>query len=69
LIVPVFGGRRGHPTLIGQDCFAELLALPEEAAPRGLLRQHEAEIHFVPVSGDAILRDLDVPADYARYRR
>ena len=69
LIVPVFGGRRGHPTLIAQDYFAELLALPEEAAPRDLLRRHEAEIHFVPVSGDAILRDLDVPADYARYRR
>ena len=69
LIVPVFGGRRGHPTLIGQDYFAELLALPEEAAPRDLLRRHEAEIHLVPVSGDAILRDLDVPADYARYRR
>jgi molybdenum cofactor cytidylyltransferase len=68
LIVPVFGGRRGHPTLIDQAYFAELLALPEEAAPRDLLRRHEGEIHFVPVSGDAILRDLDVPPDYQKYR-
>jgi molybdenum cofactor cytidylyltransferase len=68
LIAPVFNGRRGHPPLIGQDYFAELLALPASAAPRDLLRRHERDIHLVPVTSDAILRDLDVPADYAESR-
>jgi molybdenum cofactor cytidylyltransferase len=68
LIAPVFNGRRGHPPLIGRAYFDELLALPPTAAPRDLLRRHEDEIYLVAAPDETILRDLDVPADYAESR-
>ena len=68
LIAPEFQGRRGNPVLIDRAYFAELLELPPDAAPRHLLRRHEADLHLVPVSSDSILRDLDDPGEYERWR-
>jgi molybdenum cofactor cytidylyltransferase len=64
LIAPTFGGQRGNPVLIGRAYFGELLALPDGAAPRDLLRRHQNRLHLVPVSSEAILIDLDRPEDY-----
>lgn len=66
LIAPVFRGKRGNPVLIGRRYFAELLALPADAAPRTLLQRHAARLHLEEAGTDAILRDLDRPEDYAR---
>lgn len=68
LIAPVYQGQRGNPVLIDQAYFPALLALPPGAAPRDLLRQHAAELHLVDVDTDAVLRDLDYPAEYEQQR-
>ncbi len=68
LIAPEFQGQRGNPVLIDRTYFAELLELPPSAAPRHLLRHHEAGLHLVPVTSDSILRDLDNPGEYERWR-
>ncbi len=68
LIAPAHGGRRGNPVLIDRAFFAALLALPAGAAPRDLLATHPDELYLVPVADDAVLRDLDTPADYAAQR-
>ncbi len=68
LIAPIFKEQRGNPVLIGRAYFRELLALTPNAAPRHLLRRHRRVLHLLPVNTDAILRDLDDPADYARWR-
>lgn len=68
LIAPVYRGRRGNPVLIDRRYFAELLALPPEAAPRALLQRHAGDIHYVEFDDDAILHDLDRPEDYERLR-
>lgn len=68
LIAPVWNGRRGNPVLIGRRYFAELLALLPGDAPRTLLQRHGANLHLVPAISDAILRDLDTPAAYHRWR-
>jgi molybdenum cofactor cytidylyltransferase len=61
---PSFAGRRGHPILMDRSLWDELLALPSESAPRDLLAKHQAEIDYVAMDSDAILRDIDTPADY-----
>jgi molybdenum cofactor cytidylyltransferase len=66
LIAPVFGGKRGNPVLIGRRYFAELLALPTDAAPRTLLQRHAARLHLEEVGTDVVLRDLDRLEDYER---
>jgi molybdenum cofactor cytidylyltransferase len=68
LIAPFFEGRRGNPVLIGRPYFEELLDLPSGGAPRDLLRKYAAEVVHVPVETDTILRDLDDPDEYDRWR-
>jgi molybdenum cofactor cytidylyltransferase len=68
LLAPSFRGRRGNPVLIGRRYFAELLALPAGAAPRDLLKSHPEDVVTVEVSTDSVLRDLDRPEDYERWR-
>ena len=68
LIAPVYEGRRGNPVLIGRPYFDKLAALPPGAAPRDLLIRYQAELHLVAVDTDSILRDLDRPQDYERWR-
>ncbi len=66
IIAPQYGSRRGNPVLIGRPHFAELLALPPDAAPRDLLRRHP--VALVPVPTDAILQDIDNLDDYHRHQ-
>jgi molybdenum cofactor cytidylyltransferase len=68
LIAPTHRGRRGNPVLIDRRYFAELLALPPDAAPRLLLQRHPDDLLTVEVETDAILHDLDRPEDYERWR-
>jgi molybdenum cofactor cytidylyltransferase len=68
LIAPVYEGQRGNPVLIGRSYFDELLALPVGSAPRALLRRHRPQLYLVPVDSDAVLRDLDRPEEYERWR-
>ncbi len=63
-----FRGRRGHPVLFGRACFDALLALPGDAAPRALVARHPAAVKLVEVASDVVLRDLDTPEDYERWR-
>lgn len=55
-------GKVGHPVLIGQPYFAQLLALPPSATPRHLLKHHP--VHLIPVATSTIHQDLDTPEAY-----
>lgn len=68
IVAPVFEGQRGNPVLIGRSCFDALLALPPGSAPRDLLKAHAGEVHLVNVASDAVLRDIDRPQEYERWR-
>ena len=68
LIAPTYAGRRGNPVLINRRYFPDLLALPNSAAPRDLLRQHQDKLHLLPVDSNSILHDIDDPQDYGRWQ-
>lgn len=68
LLAPVYEGRRGNPVLFGRRYFEGLLALPQGAAPRDLLRQHGHELRLIDVGTEAILQDIDRPGEYERLR-
>lgn len=68
LIAPAYEGQRGNPVLIDRRYFAELLALPEGAAPRHLLRRHPDDVLLLPVDSPGVLIDLDDPQSYERWR-
>ena len=65
IVVPAFRGRRGHPVLVCLGYRGEILALDPAEGLRQLMRAHPDDV-FEAEAGDAnILRDLDVPEDYA----
>jgi len=66
LIVPTHRGRRGHPVVIGQALFPELLALPPEEPANTLIRKYRDATSFVEVADPGILLDVD---DAEAYRR
>ena len=68
LVAPSHDGRRGNPVLIGRRYFEEVTALPWGEAPRALLRRHASEVHLVPVESEAVLVDIDRPAEYESRR-
>lgn len=69
VVIPSFAMRRGHPFFLPRDLWDELLALPLSDSLRTLMRRHDDAVCYVDVQTDAILRDMDTPADYAALRR
>lgn len=69
IIIPSFEMRRGHPMLIERQLWPEILALPIGFAAREVINRHSAEIHYVTVGNDSILRDMDTPQEYENERK
>jgi molybdenum cofactor cytidylyltransferase len=65
IVVPTFQGRRGNPVLWPRRYFAELRGILGDTGARGLLETHAAEVVAVPIESDAILADVDTPANLA----
>jgi molybdenum cofactor cytidylyltransferase len=66
IVVPVFGGKRGHPTRFAWKHAADIQALPPDQGINALLRGRPAEVLELPVADPSVLADLDTPDDYAR---
>lgn len=59
-----YGGRRGHPVLIGREYWADAAASAQgDAGARALLTEHAADLVLVSCDAIADPRDLDTPAD------
>jgi molybdenum cofactor cytidylyltransferase len=68
IVVPVFGGARGHPLLCSTRYRDEILAAYDEVGLRGLLGAHADDVLELRAADAAVLADLDTPDDYARER-
>lgn len=68
LIIPSYGGRRGHPWLVARALWPDLLRLSPPATARDFLQTQAAQITYVLVETASILQDLDTPQEYERYR-
>src|SRR5262249_38162351 len=64
IIVPVFNGRRGHPTLFAWQHVAGIRELPADQGINAYLRGHSNETLELPVDDPGVLIDLDTPEDY-----
>lgn len=69
LVVPLAGGRRGHPLIFSAKHVPEVLGSLEEIGLRGLLQCHPGQVLEVPVPDPAAFEDIDTPADYAAIHR
>ncbi len=67
ILLPVYQGRHGHPTLFSGRLLAEMAQVQDETLGlRAVVRRHESELRDVPVDTGAVLLDLNTPQDYTR---
>lgn len=66
IMVPVFEGRRGHPTFFRWSLTERLAEIPENQGLNWLLKSAEIPVHETAVLSESILFDLDTPDDFRR---
>ena len=69
ILVPTCQGRRGHPAFFRWRLIEEIRRIPRGAGLNQLLKSHRDAVTELPVEDDAVLLDLDTPADYEKLRR
>ena len=67
-VLPVYGGRRGHPALVGADLSASIGAIAEHEGLRRLWRDRAGAVEELSVDDPGILENLDDPQSYERAR-
>jgi molybdenum cofactor cytidylyltransferase len=66
IVMPVCGGKRGHPTILSSQYFPEILNSFDGVGLRGLPLAHPHEVEEIEIDNPSILDDVDTPADYQR---
>ena len=69
IVVPVFAGRRGHPTYFAREIWPEFAANDLIEGARTVVRRSPARVHEVPVSDAGILRNIDTPESLRLWRQ
>ncbi|MDI6600309.1 MAG: nucleotidyltransferase family protein [Thermoanaerobacteraceae bacterium] len=65
IVVPVYGGKKGHPVLIGGEYYNELLSLGDDMGARPIIASHPERVIKVEFDS-SVLIDIDTPEDYIR---
>lgn len=65
MVAPVFGGRRGHPVIIGQEWFTELNRLQGDCGAGRVLKANAEQLLLVEVDNSGIFEDCDTPEQAA----
>lgn len=63
ICVPTWQGKRGNPVLWDRGFFADMMSVNGDTGARHLLGEHDEVVCEVAMPDDAVLRDIDSPAD------
>ena len=66
VVVPVYRGKRGHPTLFSAALSDDLLRAPETEGARAVVHAQEKALVEVEVDDPGILTDIDTPQAYRK---
>ncbi len=66
IVIPVHGGRRGHPVLFASELFDKLLAAPLDEGARQVVRSYPELVYELDVTASGVLDDIDSPQDLRR---
>jgi molybdenum cofactor cytidylyltransferase len=66
ICLPVYEGKRGHPTLLAWRHAQAIKKLPAGVGLNHFVRSKSEEILEVKANSPAVLQDLDTPEDYAK---
>jgi molybdenum cofactor cytidylyltransferase len=66
IVVPKFGGKRGHPVIFASRLYPELLAAPAEQGARTVVWAHQDEVLEVPTNEEGVVLNLNDPESLRR---
>ena len=66
VLIPTYKGQRGHPVVINQTLFPELLALQPVEPANTVIRKYRDATQFLEVADPGVLLDVDEPGAYER---
>ena len=66
VVIPTYGGRRGHPALVGAMLREAIFAIPPGSGLRRLWRDRPEILEELPVEDEGVILDMNTPADYEK---
>jgi molybdenum cofactor cytidylyltransferase len=67
-VVPEFGGKHGHPFVIGREMIEAFLRAPVHSSAREVEHANQARIRYLPVSDPLVAANVDTPEDFEKLR-
>jgi len=64
IVVPTYGGRRGHPVIFERSLFDDVQTAPPEEGARAVIHRHPGDVIEVPTDGKGVVTNIDTPEDY-----
>ncbi|MBI9102180.1 MAG: putative selenium-dependent hydroxylase accessory protein YqeC [Spirochaetales bacterium] len=66
IIVPVYGGKRGNPTIFSSRFRNDFLRQEGDFGGRRILEKNKMSVYSVPMKNESLFMDLDTKDDYLR---
>jgi molybdenum cofactor cytidylyltransferase len=67
-VVPEYGGRHGHPFVIGREMIEAFLRAPVHSSARDVEHANQEHIRYVPVNDPLVAANVDTPEDFEKLR-
>jgi CTP:molybdopterin cytidylyltransferase MocA len=66
--VPEFGGRHGHPFVIGREMIEVFLRAPVGSSAREVEHANQSRIRYFSVKDPLVVANVDTPEDFEKLR-
>ena len=66
--VPEYGGKHGHPIVIGREMIEAFLRAPSGSNARDVEHGRQQHIRYIPVRDPLVAANVDTPEDFERIR-
>ena len=66
ICVPVHRGRRGHPVILGERFYADVMSLGGDIGAREIIKNHPEQLTLVELESTRSFMDIDSESDLAR---
>jgi molybdenum cofactor cytidylyltransferase len=67
-VVPEYGGKHGHPIVIGREMIEAFLRAPLHSSARDVEHANQAHIRYLPVNDPLVAANVDTPEDFEKLR-
>jgi molybdenum cofactor cytidylyltransferase len=64
-VIPEYGGKHGHPILVGREMIETFLKAPPTASARDVEHSVQPRMVYLPVDDPRVVSNVDTPEDYA----